>query len=160
MAEEILERGPNAMARVCLRVVNRGKAPLMSSPANRVFDVDRERQAKKWLVALDPVAQKDVLLSHHISEAAWQALVAGDHRKFVEERTNTLMRLERDFMEEKGVKPPKSDQAAPSAIDVEDQVPLSDEDDLPPPGSPVRLHEEDRSGAKLVCRRCAKVTVA
>ena len=30
-------------------------------------------------------------------------------------------------MAQKGVKPPKSDQPAPSAIDVEDQVPLSEE---------------------------------
>jgi hypothetical protein len=36
------------------------------------------------------------------------------------------MALERTFMEQKGVRPPKSDQPALSAIDVEDQVPLSD----------------------------------
>jgi hypothetical protein len=36
------------------------------------------------------------------------------------------MALERAFMAEKGVKPPISDQAAASAIDVEDQAPLSE----------------------------------
>ena len=39
------------------------------------------------------------------------------------------MALERKFMEEKNVRPPKSDLAAPSAIDIEDQVPLSDSAD-------------------------------
>jgi hypothetical protein len=131
MAEEVLERGPEALARVCSRVDNRGKAPLMSSPANRVFDVDKgtKGQAKKWLVAIGPLTQKHVLDSHYISDEAWQALVDDDHRRFVEERTKTLMDLERKFMEEKGVIPPKSDQAAPSAIDVEDEVPLSESAD-------------------------------
>ena len=130
MAEEVLERGPNSLVRVCSRVENRGKAPLLSSPANRVFDVDRDQKAKKWLVALDPLTQSDILRSHYISEEAWHALVKGDHRGFVEERTKTLMALERQFMQEKNVRPPKSDQAAPSAIDVEDQVPLSESDEV------------------------------
>ena len=132
MAEEVLERGPNSLARVCLQVENRAKAKLMSSPANRVFDVDKKTrgQAKKWLLALDPDRRRAVLLSHHISEDAWQALVDGDNRTFVEERIKTLMALEREFMKEKGVSPPKSDQPAPSAIDIEDQVPLSESSDL------------------------------
>ena len=130
MAEEVLERGPSAIARVCSRVEDRGKPPLLASPANRVFDVTKEKgQAKKWLVALNPVIRPDVLKSHHISEVAWQALVLDDHRKFVEERIQTLMALERDFMKERGVNPPKSDQPAPSAIDVEDQAPLSESAD-------------------------------
>ena len=130
MADDVLTRGPNALTRVCTQVENRGKAPLMSSPANRVFDVTKERgQAKRWLVALDPAVKGGVLESHHISEVAWQALVDGDHRTFVEERTKTLMELERQFMQEKGVKPPKSDQPAPSAIDIEDEVPLSESAD-------------------------------
>jgi len=128
MAQEVLERGPDSLAKVCSRVENRGKAPLMSSPANRVFDVDREikGQAKKWLLEVGALTRRRVLDSHYISDEAWQALVDGDHRKFVEARTTTLMALEREFMKEKGVVPPKFDQAAPSAIDVEDEVPLSE----------------------------------
>ncbi|MFS8065209.1 MAG: DUF262 domain-containing protein [Byssovorax sp.] len=129
MAAEVLERGPAALVRVCARVDDRGKAPLISSPANRVFAVvPRKRgQAKSWLVALDPATQRNILDSHHVSEAAWNALSVGDHRAFVEERTITLMALERRFMAKKGVVPPKADRPAPSAIDVEDEVPLSDD---------------------------------
>jgi hypothetical protein len=127
MAEEVLERGPDSLVKVCSQVKNVGK--LASSPANRVFDVARGQQAKKWLVALPPLTRTDILDSHHISDRAWCALVEGDHRTFVEERTKTLMALERTFMAEKGVTPPKSDQPAPSAIDVEDQVPLSESAD-------------------------------
>lgn len=67
-----------------------------------------------------------VLSSHYISDTAIKALEADDHRMFVEERTKTLISLEREFMVEKGVSLPKSDQPAPSAIDVEDEVPLSE----------------------------------
>lgn len=129
MAAEVLERGPEALVRVCARVLDRGKAPLMSSPANRVFAVvPRKRgQAKSWLVTLDPATRSNILASHYISEVAWVALERDDHRAFVEERTRTLMALERSFMQEKHVSPPKTDRAAPSAIDVEDDVPLSDD---------------------------------
>jgi len=135
MAADVLQRGPEALARVCVRVLNRGKAPLMSSPANRVFDMTpgKRGQAKGWLLDLNPAIRSDVLRSHHVSEEAWNALVDGDHRAFVEQRITTLMALERRFMEEKGVVPPRSDRPAPSAIDVEDEVPLSDgvETELP-----------------------------
>jgi hypothetical protein len=129
MAADVLKRGPDALARVCARVPDRGRAPLKSSPANRVFDVtpDKRGQAKGWLLAIDPAIRGDVLRSHHFSDAAWEALARGDHRAFVEERTRTLMELERSFMAEKGVVPPKADLPAPSAIDVEDDVPLSDD---------------------------------
>jgi hypothetical protein len=130
MAEEVLERGPDALARVCSRVESRGKVQLGSSPANRVFDVDKDRQPKKWLLGLEPSVRSQVLASHFITEEAWQALARNDHRGFIEERITTLMALERAFMVEKGVRPPKSDQPALSAIDVEDQVPLSDSFDF------------------------------
>jgi hypothetical protein len=68
----------------------------------------------------------EILRSHHISDEALQALVEGDHARFVTERVQTLMALERAFMAEKGVSPPISNQAAASAIDVEDQAPLSE----------------------------------
>jgi hypothetical protein len=132
MAGEVLARGPDALARVCSRVESRGKAQLGSSPANRVFDVDKERQPKKWLLGLDPAVRGEVLLSHYISEEAWEALSRNDHRGFIDARIKTLIALERDFMEQKGVRPPKSDQPALSAIDVEDQAPLSESADSEP----------------------------
>lgn len=130
MAAKVLEQGPHALVRVCAKVLDRDKIPLGSSPANRVFDVQRKGQAKGWLLELSPEIRCAVLQSHHISDRAWDALNKGDHRAFVEERRTTLMALERSFMAEKGVVPPKEDRAGPSAIDIEDDVPLSDEDDL------------------------------
>ncbi len=44
----------------------------------------------------------------------------------MEERARTLTDLERRFMAEKGVAPPQIDGAAPSATDVEDEVPLTE----------------------------------
>jgi len=114
---------------VCARVLGGDKAPLVSSPANRVFDVGPKRrgQAKGWVVALNPIGQKEILRSHYISEKAWEALSRGDHRAFVEERITTLTDLERRFMAEKGVMLPKTDRPAPSAMDVDDDVPRSDD---------------------------------
>lgn len=128
MAADILERGPEALSRICARVENRGRAPLASSPANRIFDVfgKKSGQAKNSLMALSIEKNLDVLLSHHITSEAMEALNEGDHRSFVELRTATLMELERNFMDEKGVRPPVSHAAGRSAIDVEDEVPLSD----------------------------------
>lgn len=131
MAEEVLERGPEALSRVCARVENRDRAPLASSPANRIFDVSRQPgQAKTWLVspAVDQRQFEEILASHFISQTAWKALNAGDHRKFVESRMTTLMQLERDFMSEKGVTPPLYNVAERSAIDIEDEVPLSEDE--------------------------------
>ena len=132
MAAKVLEQGPQALVRVCARVLDRDKVPLGASPANRVFDVVPEPrgQAKTWLLELSPKKRGAVLQSHHISDRAWDALNKGDHSAFVEERCTTLMELERSFMAEKGVVPPKVDHPERSAIDIEDDVPLSDEDDL------------------------------
>lgn len=131
MANSVLARGPEAMVRVCSRVANRGKALLQSSPANRVFDVvpGTRGQAKNWLMNIQDDVREQILASHFINDVAWQALLNSDHRQFVEERIRTLMALEHQFMEEKGVTAPKSDQPALSAIDIEDQVPLSEEDE-------------------------------
>lgn len=131
MASQVLERGPNALAKVCAKVENRGKVLLLASPANRIFDVAKERkgQAKSWLMSLAPQlfeGDRTILDSHFIDEEAFQALLKGDHATFVERRISTLSELERRFMDEKGVTRPKSDQPAPSAIDVEDEVPLSE----------------------------------
>jgi len=129
MAIEVLERGPDAMSRVCARVQNRNSAPLGSSPANRIFDVTREKrgQAKGWLLDLPSDKREEILSSHYISNDAWVALQKGDNTAFVEHRIQTLMELERKFMDEKGVSQPLSHETARSAIDVEDQVPLNDE---------------------------------
>ncbi len=134
MAIKVLERGPSALVKVCTKVPDLDKTPLGSSPANRVFDVPSEgrAQAKSWLLEVPVRFRRQVLDSHYISDPAWQTLLNGDYQRFVEERRATLMKLERDFMAEKGVKPPTVDQAAPSAIDIEDDVPLSDEDDVDP----------------------------
>jgi hypothetical protein len=130
MAADILERGPEALSRICARVENRTRVPLAASPANRIFDVFGEKvgQAKNWLVDLDPSMEHDgaILKSHNITTDAIWALKLGDHRTFVELRTETLMALERAFMDEKGVGQPITSVAGRSAIDVEDEVPLSD----------------------------------
>jgi hypothetical protein len=128
-ASMVLERGPDALVRICARVDKQGKSTLASSSANRILDVgpNGRAQAKGWIQALDARVRGDVLDAHHISGLAWQALIAGDHRAFVEERIKTLIDLERRFMAEKGVTPPQEDYPAPSAIDIEDEVPRSED---------------------------------
>jgi hypothetical protein len=126
MAQDVLERGPDSLVRVCFNVPRIGKTSLSSSPANRVFDVGEGTPAKKWILLLGRLTSEEILRSHHISDEALQALIDGDHARFITERAQTLMALERAFMAEKGVRPPISNQAAASAIDVEDQAPLSE----------------------------------
>lgn len=106
-----------------------GISRLASSPANRVFDVENQvrGQAKKWLVGVDPLTGMAILQSHYITESAWHALNNGEHGRFIEERIQALMAAEREFMREKGVVPPALGSVALSAIDVEDEVPLTEE---------------------------------
>ena len=106
-----------------------GQVPQVAeAPANRVFDVGEGTPAKKWILDLGSLVRTEILRSHHISDEALQALVDGDHARFITERAQTLMTLERAFMAEKGVRPPISNLAAASAIDVEDQAPLTETD--------------------------------
>ena len=127
MAQDLRESGPEALARVCSSL----KEKELSSPANRVFDANKKvrGQAKNWLLSLPETDRKKILDAHYISDSAYGALQTGDSKKFVQLRMKSLMDLENEFMKEKGVVPPKSEQPAPSAIDVEDDAPLSEIDD-------------------------------
>jgi hypothetical protein len=129
MGARILARGPEAMTRICLKIEKNSNPRLLASPANRIFDIGQTKQvyAKNWIIGLDRVADASVLSSQFISDEARTALENSHHTEFIEKRMHTLMELERDFMKQKGVVEPKSDRAAPNAIDVEDVVPLSDE---------------------------------
>ena len=91
MAQDVLERGPDSLVKVCFNVPKIGKTSLSSSPANRVFDVGEGIPAKKWILALGTLTSAEILHSHHISDEALQALIDGDHARFVTERAKTLM---------------------------------------------------------------------
>jgi hypothetical protein len=135
MANVVLTRGPMALFKVCTHLQHNNGRQLLSSPANRIFDVIPEVVGKHKLTELklattfDPGWRQNFLESHQISQEAWTALLQEDHRSFIEKRMATLMALERQFMTEKGVTPPTSTEPALSAIDVEDEVPLNDDMD-------------------------------
>jgi hypothetical protein len=129
LAKEVLERGPEAMTRVC-GGLPKSNAPsrLLAYPANRIFDINEtiDTYAKRWVTSLDPIAHRDVLLSYHISPEAFDALLRDDHKEFINVRTRDLIALERSFMATNEVSAYASDQPEVSAIDVEDAVPLSE----------------------------------
>lgn len=128
LGRNILERGPEAMVRICRRSAGVDSA-LLSSPANRMFDVlgNDETLARRWIVELNPVDDPDILESIFVNSKAWSALaIDGDDRQFIRLREQTLMDLEIEFMERVGVTPYSKRKATLSAIDVEDAVPLSD----------------------------------
>lgn len=116
----LLERGPGAMSTVCATVEDPG---LRISPANRILDVapDIRGQAKAWLLDLDPVHRDAILTSHAIAPEAFELLSNGQHNEFLRLRMEQLGDIERDFMQEVGVTPPKSQEAQPSPIDTDDE---------------------------------------
>ncbi len=121
LGDDLLARGPAVLR----QVFTRGPVNLLSSPANRVYDLDRTRRSPiNWLreigVSLSGSQSKEVLSSMHISPEAYQALIEDNIQTFIDERQKTLIALEVEFMRRKGVTVPADFKPMPTAIDIED----------------------------------------
>ncbi|MCB9764509.1 MAG: DUF262 domain-containing protein [Alphaproteobacteria bacterium] len=130
VSRQVLERGPEAFARIFNRTTgDPSERWMFASPANRILDVapDVRGQAKNWLVELDSAHASDIFASHHMPESADGLLRTDDRTTLLTLRLQTLKRLERRFMEERGVTPPIVDEPTLSALDVEDDAPLADD---------------------------------
>jgi hypothetical protein len=102
-------------------VFDRLDAPLVSSPANRIF-AEREpgRSVRDRLRDLTKATQKQrkvVLSSHAIPDDAFDALVANDGGGFVECRTRHLKAREEEFMRSLSITP--SDQLGSSGPEMD-----------------------------------------
>lgn len=95
---------------------------LGASPANRILAVrSKPGLAKNWLRRVDAAYRDDVLRSHAIPPSAAKALEDDDAETFLRLRLKHLDKLERAFMEERGVTPPKEGaRPASSPIDTDD----------------------------------------
>ncbi len=123
-ARLLLARGPEAMSTVCAMV----KAPdLRSSPANRMLDVapNVPGPAENWLVKLDPSIRDEVLASHAMPANALSMILDGRNDAFLRARMELFGQLERDFMQQVGVRCPISNEPRPSPIDTDDEPPLA-----------------------------------
>ncbi len=107
----IAEHGPNAIGYIA------GK--LESSPANRILRIDiKDRsQAKSWLIKLDDSMRDDILLSHGIPPESVDKLQKNDTDGFLRQRSDHLIAIDKDFMEEKEVTPPLDLRPKPAPID-------------------------------------------
>ncbi|MBF0370702.1 MAG: DUF262 domain-containing protein [Magnetococcales bacterium] len=119
--KNILSQGPSALGRIFSSGIDRD---LAQGPANRILQVvDEERsQASKWLLALgkvDPPKREEILLSHAISVAAWEALKVNDRDRFLELRQEYLIELEQVVMKEERVVPPPTTEPQFSPTDTE-----------------------------------------
>lgn len=92
------------------RVFRRLGAPEAAKPANRILlpTLD-DKGARQQLLDLPEDERKEVLESHCIDDAAWQALVANNAEGFVKARTAHLLKLERDFMQQHDIRLPERD---------------------------------------------------
>jgi len=124
----LFENGPEAMSVVCATVKD---SDLRKSPANRILDVaaNERRQAKNWLLRLDPSLRDEILDSHAIPLDSLDLLQNGDHDAFLRRRMEHFGRLERHFMQEVQVTVPESNEPALSPIDTEDEPPLDPPDE-------------------------------
>ena len=115
----VKEHGPGALGRICATVDDKA---LRTSPANRLLSPDPtdRRQAKSWLVNLQPDADSDVLESHAIDPSTLELLKDGKHDEFLSARLQRLMELERRFMTDNGIILPKDEQPASSPVDTDD----------------------------------------
>jgi len=96
------------------------KEGLRASPANRILAfMNKPGLARTWIKNCDPTRRDEVLLSHAIPPEAFGLL--NDAEQFLESRLAHLDGLERDFMAERDVTPPKEGATpASSPIDTDD----------------------------------------
>lgn len=81
------------------KVFAREAPPVASAPANRILLPTFEgKGARQQLLDVPLDERAEVLASHCINDAAWEALRLNDPRAFVEARTAHLIDLERTFM--------------------------------------------------------------
>jgi Protein of unknown function DUF262 len=86
----------------------RESSPLASTPANRILLPSLDRKGARQQLLDLPIEERDeVLRSHCIDEAAWNALLANDLESFVRARTAHLIAIERAFMATLGIAAPE-----------------------------------------------------
>lgn len=118
----IAEHGPIAIGYIAATVKNK---VLASSPANRILnpDVKDRSQAKNWIVSLgeeDSDQSRLILGSYAIPVDSLHWLSENDADRFLQDRLNYLIQLERDFIKDKGVTPPLDRETRPAPIDTGD----------------------------------------
>ncbi len=90
------------------RVFPRAAPPIVSAPANRILLPTLDgRGARRQLMDLPDEERVQVLGSHCIDDAAWEALQADDAAGFVKRRTQYLIDMERELMRELDLQPPE-----------------------------------------------------
>lgn len=98
LVELLARSGPAAYRRVVTGV------PDASSIANRiVLPTPPGVSVREALLDLPPKLLRSVVVSHAIPPAALACLLADNRVGFIRERTNTLVGLEREFIQETGV---------------------------------------------------------
>lgn len=98
-------------------VSNPDRRDLVSSPANRMFVNDHhDGQALSALTNLDDNALKQVLPTHGFPIDCIGLLQNGDRNGLIQKRLDTLIAGERNFLRQRGVKPPV-ERTAPAIAD-------------------------------------------
>ncbi len=96
------------------------KAPLASSPANRILLEKRPgKTIRERLRSIPREHLEKVLRGHGIPDSAYEGLLNDDARKFIEEREQHMARIERRFMQKVGVAPPKENTFGEPDIDTD-----------------------------------------
>jgi hypothetical protein len=90
------------------KVFPRAPPPIVSAPANRILlpTVDG-RSPRRQLLDLPMNERPEVLASHCIDNAGWEALQADDAAAFVRTRTGHLIAVERELMHALALEPPE-----------------------------------------------------
>lgn len=114
----IWEHGNHAFLHIFRRAPDR----ILSHPANRILlPVSRGQGAREMLLGIPDEALAEVLASHGIPAAAYEALVRGDAAGFVALRAHCLAQLERNFMTELGLTLP-TEELGEADIDTGDEA--------------------------------------
>jgi len=101
----IAARGPDAVGYVFANLPR--ELARNTNTANRMIrPPGAERgQLRSWILRELSSADNTVLESHGINSAAWEALLEGDARAFIQARQSFLVEREHQFQEAVGVRP-------------------------------------------------------
>ncbi|MEK8021460.1 MAG: DUF262 domain-containing protein [Candidatus Parabeggiatoa sp.] len=102
-------------------VFTKVKQPHLSHPANRILLKKVPSQSvKKQLLSISENQLSRILHSHGIPLEGYEALQKNDAISFIEKRAEHLAQLERKFMENLGITPPKDEIFGETDIDTDD----------------------------------------
>jgi hypothetical protein len=129
IAEDFVKNGPEAMRTIWNR---KPSTPLSSSPANRMFDVfGNERGQARSILRRTKITNNVKFYDSHLLSGPMQDALSdqGAMEQVLRQRLDRMMKIEKAFMAELDIVPPRQQEPGDTLIDQDDAPSLSVDDE-------------------------------